>query len=99
MAPTPEHIVFDIGRVLLVWDPERPFRRLIPDEVKRRWFLDTVCTLGCVPFRVDGCAGPGCGNPFHSTGSLSYTGAGRFVAMKNENPRKTENEQTQNNTH
>lgn len=44
MAPTPEHIVFDIGRVLLVWDPERPFRRLIPDDAKRRWFLDTVCT-------------------------------------------------------
>lgn len=38
------HIVFDIGRVLVQWDPERPYRRLIPDEAKRRWFLDTVCT-------------------------------------------------------
>ena len=38
------HIVLDIGRVLIQWDPERPFRRLIPDEGKRRWFLDNVCT-------------------------------------------------------
>lgn len=39
-----EHIVFDIGRVLLHYDPEIPFRRLIPDEQRRRWFLDNVCT-------------------------------------------------------
>jgi sucrose-6-phosphate hydrolase SacC (GH32 family) len=28
-----------------------------------------------VPFSVGGCAAPNCGNPFHSTGSLSYTGS------------------------
>lgn len=38
------HIVFDIGRVLLQYDPEIPFRRLIPDEERRRWFFDNVCT-------------------------------------------------------
>lgn len=38
------HIVFDIGRVLIHYDPEIPFRRLIPDEERRRWFLETVCT-------------------------------------------------------
>ncbi|UOM35858.1 HAD family phosphatase [Acuticoccus sp. I52.16.1] len=38
------HIVFDIGRVLLAWDPERPYRTLIPDAARRRWFLDTVTT-------------------------------------------------------
>ena len=41
---TIRHIVFDIGRVLLVWEPELPYRRLIPDEAERRWFLETVCT-------------------------------------------------------
>ncbi len=41
--PEIKHIVFDIGRVLLHWDPELPYRRLIPDEARRRWFLDTVC--------------------------------------------------------
>ena len=38
------HIVFDVGHVLIDWDPEIPFRRLIPDAVERRWFLDHVCT-------------------------------------------------------
>jgi len=37
------HIVFDLGNVLLAWDPEIPYRRLIPDETERRWFLDHVC--------------------------------------------------------
>jgi 2-haloacid dehalogenase len=39
------HIVFDIGNVILNWDPEVPYRRLIPDEVERRRFLAEVCTL------------------------------------------------------
>lgn len=38
------HIVFDIGNVLIHYDPELPFRRLIPDAGARRWFLDNVCT-------------------------------------------------------
>ena len=38
------HIVFDIGKVLIHYDPELPFRRLIPDEAKRSWFLSEVCT-------------------------------------------------------
>jgi len=39
-----DHIVFDIGRVLLHWDPELPYRHLIPDADDRRWFLENVCT-------------------------------------------------------
>jgi 2-haloacid dehalogenase len=39
------HIVFDIGNVILNWDPEIPYRRLIPDETERRRFLAEVCTL------------------------------------------------------
>lgn len=39
-----EHIVFDIGRVLLHYDPDIPFRRLIPDAERRQWFFDNVCT-------------------------------------------------------
>lgn len=38
------HIVFDIGKVLIHYDPEIPFVRLIPDEKERRWFLENVCT-------------------------------------------------------
>ncbi|MEO3998461.1 HAD family phosphatase [Mesorhizobium sp. CAU 1732] len=38
------HIVFDIGKVLIHYDPELPFRRLIADDDKRTWFLAEVCT-------------------------------------------------------
>ena len=37
------HIVFDIGRVLIHYDPDIPFSRLIPDEKERRWFFENVC--------------------------------------------------------
>jgi 2-haloacid dehalogenase len=40
----PRHIVLDIGRVLLVWDPEIPYRRLIPDAAERRRFLTEICS-------------------------------------------------------
>lgn len=38
------HIVFDIGKVLIHYDPDLPFSRLIPDAAERKWFFDTVCT-------------------------------------------------------
>jgi 2-haloacid dehalogenase len=38
------HIVFDIGKVLIHYDPELPYRRLIPDEEKRRRFFAEICT-------------------------------------------------------
>lgn len=38
------HIVYDIGKVLIHYDPDLPFSRIIPDPVVRRWFFDNVCT-------------------------------------------------------
>jgi 2-haloacid dehalogenase len=38
------HIVFDIGKVLIHYDPHIPFSRLIPDSDERQWFFDNVCT-------------------------------------------------------
>ncbi|MBA8908735.1 MULTISPECIES: HAD family hydrolase [Aminobacter] len=38
------HIVYDIGKVLIHYDPDIPFSRIIPDAVERRWFFDNVCT-------------------------------------------------------
>jgi 2-haloacid dehalogenase len=38
------HIVFDIGKVLIHYDPDLPYSRIIPDPVERRWFFDNVCT-------------------------------------------------------
>lgn len=37
-------VVFDIGGVLLDWDPRHLYRRLIPDPAEREWFLSEVCT-------------------------------------------------------
>ena len=39
-----EHIVFDVGQVLLHWDPELIYRDLIPDDEARTYFLTNVCT-------------------------------------------------------
>ncbi|PST26530.1 HAD family phosphatase [Mesorhizobium plurifarium] len=38
------HIVFDIGKVLIHYDPDLPYSRLIPDEAERSWFFANVCT-------------------------------------------------------
>ncbi|WP_429929668.1 HAD family hydrolase [Agrobacterium vitis] len=38
------HIVFDIGKVLIHYDPNLPFSRIIPDAKERQWFFDNVCT-------------------------------------------------------
>jgi 2-haloacid dehalogenase len=39
-----DHIVFDIGKVLIHYDPNIPFSRIIPDATERQWFFDNVCT-------------------------------------------------------
>ncbi|KQW31371.1 2-haloalkanoic acid dehalogenase [Rhizobium sp. Root274] len=38
------HIVFDIGKVLIHYDPNLPFQRIIPDPDERAAFFATVCT-------------------------------------------------------
>jgi len=38
------HIVFDIGSVLIHYDPNLPYSRIIPDEDERRWFFQNICT-------------------------------------------------------
>lgn len=39
-----EHIVFDIGQVLLHWDPNHIYQDLIPDEKARTQFLTEICS-------------------------------------------------------
>jgi 2-haloacid dehalogenase len=36
-------VVFDIGNVLLRWDPEKLYAPLIPDAAERRRFLSEIC--------------------------------------------------------
>jgi 2-haloacid dehalogenase len=38
------HIVFDIGKVLIHYDPNLPFQRIIPDPGERAEFFATICT-------------------------------------------------------
>ncbi len=38
------HIVFDIGKVLIHYDPNIPYSRIIPDEKERQHFFENVCT-------------------------------------------------------
>jgi HAD superfamily hydrolase (TIGR01509 family) len=37
-----KHIVFDLGRVVLQWQPELPFLQLIPDDAERTRFLTDI---------------------------------------------------------
>ena len=38
-------LIFDLGGVVLDWNPRHLFRTLIPDEGQREWFLAEVCSL------------------------------------------------------
>lgn len=40
-----EAVVFDIGNVLVRWERDLPFRRLIPDAAARAYFMDKVIPL------------------------------------------------------
>ncbi|MFZ1681415.1 MAG: HAD family phosphatase [Rhizobiaceae bacterium] len=42
--PEIRHIVFDIGKVLIHYDPDIPFFRIIPDAERRAFFFAQVCT-------------------------------------------------------
>ena len=37
-------LIFDLGGVVLDWNPRHLYRKLIPDEVAREWFLTEVCS-------------------------------------------------------
>lgn len=37
-----EHLVFDLGQVLIAYDMEAPYRRLVPDAAERQRFFDEV---------------------------------------------------------
>ncbi|HYD98396.1 MAG TPA: HAD family phosphatase [Alphaproteobacteria bacterium] len=43
-APAVTTVVFDVGGVLLDWDPRYLYRHLLPDDAAVEHFLSTVCT-------------------------------------------------------
>lgn len=40
-----KNIVFDLGGVLIDWNPKYVFRTIFDDEEKVNWFLDNICTM------------------------------------------------------
>lgn len=38
------NIIFDLGGVLIDWNPDYMYKKIIPDDSKRSWFLDNICT-------------------------------------------------------
>lgn len=38
-----ETVIFDLGNVLIGWDPRRLYRQLIEDDEQMEWFLREVC--------------------------------------------------------
>ncbi|KAA1414765.1 HAD family phosphatase, partial [Nocardioides antri] len=40
-----EAVVFDVGKVLVEWERDLPFRDLFPDPAERAWFMETVIPL------------------------------------------------------
>jgi 2-haloacid dehalogenase len=41
---TIDTLVFDLGGVLIDWNPDYLYNKIIPDEKERKWFLSTICT-------------------------------------------------------
>ena len=37
-------IVFDLGGVLIDWNPDYVYREIFPDETERKWFYENICT-------------------------------------------------------
>lgn len=37
-------LIFDLGGVLIDWNPEYVFREVIPDPKRRRFFFENICT-------------------------------------------------------
>jgi 2-haloacid dehalogenase len=44
MSKSVDTVIFDLGNVLIAWDPRRLYRQLIEDEVQMEWFLREVCS-------------------------------------------------------
>ena len=40
-----KNIIFDLGGVLIDWNPHYMYKKIIPDDIQRNWFIDNICTL------------------------------------------------------
>jgi len=40
-----KNIIFDLGGVLIDWNPEYLYKKIIKEDDKRKWFLENVCSF------------------------------------------------------
>lgn len=40
-----KNIIFDLGGVLIDWNPDYMYKKLIENETERKFFLDHICTM------------------------------------------------------
>ena len=40
-----KNIIFDLGGVLIDWNPEYMYQKIITDEKERKDFLENICTM------------------------------------------------------
>jgi len=40
-----KNIIFDLGGVLIDWNPHYMYKKIIPDLEKREWFFNNICTF------------------------------------------------------
>jgi 2-haloacid dehalogenase len=40
-----KNIIFDLGGVLIDWNPHYMYKKIIPELEKREWFINNICTL------------------------------------------------------
>ena len=45
MSQQPTSVIFDIGKVLIDWDPRHLYQKLISDQEELDWFLDQVVSF------------------------------------------------------
>lgn len=38
------NVIFDLGMVLISWDPRHVYRKIFNDNAKMEWFLENICT-------------------------------------------------------
>src|SRR5688500_17904655 len=44
MSEKIETVIFDLGGVLIDWNPRYLYRKILKDEAEVSWFLENICT-------------------------------------------------------
>ena len=60
MTGHPQAVLWDIGNVIVRWDPRALYSKIFPDPAEREWFLANICTMAwhAENDRGDSMAGP-----------------------------------------